>query len=267
MELPKNTIKNPLTIIGIFAAISEISATTVLVFLPYNLQKLFIWFVMLFPIILVGLFFFVLIRKHHVLYAPSDFKSDDTFSGLIENIRSQSKEETKRKKQIEMEEIHLEYTDTEKRMQSNETMKMIINNPKMEYFIAEELAIKKLIDKYGNRFLSQKTFDLKGNKYSVDGLIHTSLELSIFEVKYFPRLRTPLNGIGKTCNYFKEMSNYIDEYKYNIISFNIIIVTPIPKEEYQELYKRLEEFKSRNDIIINFEIYDYNKLKSEFGME
>jgi hypothetical protein len=38
---------------------------------------------MLFPTFLVGVFFWVLYNKHHVLYAPSDFRDDSTFRDIM----------------------------------------------------------------------------------------------------------------------------------------------------------------------------------------
>jgi len=48
----------------------------------YN-QGIFIWFLMGFPSILVGLFFLILNWNHTVLYAPSDYKDDKTFLAIL----------------------------------------------------------------------------------------------------------------------------------------------------------------------------------------
>lgn len=72
-------IKNPLTIIGIFAGIVEISANLVLPFLAPEKQSAYIWFLMLFPAGLVLLFFFTLNFNHVALYAPSDYNNDQGF--------------------------------------------------------------------------------------------------------------------------------------------------------------------------------------------
>ncbi len=72
-------IKNPLTLIAIFAGIAEISLTLALKFVNQELQYIFIWFVIGFPILLIMLFFVILILKPGVLYAPSDFKDEDNF--------------------------------------------------------------------------------------------------------------------------------------------------------------------------------------------
>ena len=76
-------ISNPLTIIAIFAALAEVAETIALVGVDKEVQKIFVWFVMLFPTILVVLFFITLNFNHYVLYAPSDYDSDNTFLEAI----------------------------------------------------------------------------------------------------------------------------------------------------------------------------------------
>lgn len=72
-------IKNPLTVIAIFAGIAEISGTIVLPFISPENQSIYIWFLMFFPFYLVWVFFRTLNRDHTVLYAPSDYKDENNF--------------------------------------------------------------------------------------------------------------------------------------------------------------------------------------------
>lgn len=74
-----NHIKNPLTIIGIFAGIVEISANIVLPMLDPTQQDSYLWFLMFFPAALVVLFFITLNFNPVVLYAPSDYNNDDSY--------------------------------------------------------------------------------------------------------------------------------------------------------------------------------------------
>ncbi|MFJ9535429.1 hypothetical protein [Herbaspirillum sp. NPDC101396] len=76
-------IKNPLTIIAIFAGIAEISGTLVLPHISPENQHLYIWFLMTFPSVLVIIFFATLNFNHRVLYAPSDFNDEGHFVNLI----------------------------------------------------------------------------------------------------------------------------------------------------------------------------------------
>jgi hypothetical protein len=72
-------IKNPLTIIAIFAGIAEVSGTIVLPFVAAQNQQLFIWFLILFPSLLVIAFFTTLNFNNKVLYAPSDYKDEGNY--------------------------------------------------------------------------------------------------------------------------------------------------------------------------------------------
>jgi len=76
-------ISNPLTIVGIFSGITEIAGTTVIAFLSPELQAIFIWFVMVFPILLVVLFFLTWNFNPEVLYSPSDYRDDEAFLKML----------------------------------------------------------------------------------------------------------------------------------------------------------------------------------------
>ncbi|ENI4128143.1 hypothetical protein ABXY91_001534 [Vibrio fluvialis] len=80
----KGTVKNPLTVIAIFAGTAEISGTAILPLLDAGAQSTYIWFLMLFPFTLIALFFITLNWNHKVLYAPSDFKDEDHFVNILQ---------------------------------------------------------------------------------------------------------------------------------------------------------------------------------------
>jgi len=87
MKTDFRKISNPLTIIAIFAGLAEINGTVVLGLVPENLQEIFLWFIILFPSILVVVFFLTLNYNPKVLYAPSDFSNEEKF---LKNMRSGS---------------------------------------------------------------------------------------------------------------------------------------------------------------------------------
>lgn len=84
-------IKNPLTVIAIFSAVAEISGTTVLPFIAESNQSIYIWFLMLFPTLLVIIFFLTLNWNHEVLYAPSDYKNENNFFKSLRNATTEEK--------------------------------------------------------------------------------------------------------------------------------------------------------------------------------
>lgn len=85
VDAPARQVRNPLTLIAIFAGLSETAATAVLPLLTGTVQLVFVWYVMLFPTLLVILFFRTLNRNHRVLYAPSDYRDERLF---VEQIQS-----------------------------------------------------------------------------------------------------------------------------------------------------------------------------------
>src|ERR1700761_3870420 len=72
-------VNNPLTIIAVFAGLAEISGTVVLPMLSLEVQHIYVWFLIVFPLLLVVLFFVTLNFNHKVLYAPSDYRNEDHF--------------------------------------------------------------------------------------------------------------------------------------------------------------------------------------------
>lgn len=78
-------VRNPLSVIAIFAGIAEISGTGILPFISPENQSLYIWFLITFPFALVMFFFATLNWNHKALYAPSDYNSDESF---LEGIRA-----------------------------------------------------------------------------------------------------------------------------------------------------------------------------------
>lgn len=95
-------IQNPLTIIAIFAGLAEIAGTTALALVDKDLQIIFIWFVMGFPLILVALFFITLNFNPTVLYAPSDFEDERNFLRILASKRKLSEDVDLITKQIEI---------------------------------------------------------------------------------------------------------------------------------------------------------------------
>ena len=53
MKYKISTVKNPLTVIAIFAGTAEISGTAILPLLEVQSQQTYLWFLMLFPIVLI----------------------------------------------------------------------------------------------------------------------------------------------------------------------------------------------------------------------
>lgn len=77
-------VSNPLTVVAIFSTLAEGFATISLINLPPEIQTIFVYFVMVFPIFIVSVFFAILNWNHSVLYAPGDFEDQEMY---LESLR------------------------------------------------------------------------------------------------------------------------------------------------------------------------------------
>lgn len=72
-------VGNPLTLIAVFAGLSEAVSAAALPFVEGAGQTPLIWFVILFPSALVLMFFVTLWTTPNRLYGPADFRTDEGF--------------------------------------------------------------------------------------------------------------------------------------------------------------------------------------------
>ena len=85
-EVREAKLQNPLGIIALFASLAEVSGTIVLKFLPERIQSIFIWFVILFPVLIVLLFFYILYKKPLHFYSPEYYRNERNFMASMADV-------------------------------------------------------------------------------------------------------------------------------------------------------------------------------------
>ncbi|MFJ5715567.1 hypothetical protein [Neobacillus sp. NPDC093127] len=77
----KSFINNPLGIIGLFLVLVDGIAAFVIIQskLTYSLNLIIVLFIVLFPVFVLLIFYNLVTKYHKNLYAPSDYKNDETF--------------------------------------------------------------------------------------------------------------------------------------------------------------------------------------------
>ncbi len=86
-------VKNPLTVIAMFAGLAEVSGTAVLPFVEEEAQLFYVKFLSLFPCLIVGLFFYTLWRYPRNLYALSDYSNENNFVSALGFLIAQKTEQ------------------------------------------------------------------------------------------------------------------------------------------------------------------------------
>lgn len=190
-------IKNPLTIIAIFAAIAEISGTMVLPFIEKSNQSIYVWFLMIFPILLILLFFLTLNFNHKVLYAPSDYKNEDNF---LQSLPRASFIEKVQQIQAELEEAEPAESAQGEGSTSAQTPQQVQLPAKQEvsyqtlvrrstqasYMLAEELIFRKLASEFSTEIQREVKLGTLGGRYIFDGIVRDKGVTTVVEVKFVP---------------------------------------------------------------------------------
>lgn len=281
-------IKNPLTIIAIFAGIVEIGSNTVLPFLTDENQSTYIWFLMIFPILLVLCFFYILYNKHEVLYAPSDFSNDDTFKDVLFNRRKSTNIEVEEKIEEEIIEIAKikEKQDIEKENsitendthQTNESKTYTENDDLFLYFrnfITTKRSSLKIVEKHlldriklnFSEYLEKEITieDNNGNNIIADGAIFNkkSNSLNLVEVKMSSRRIVFKHTIHK---YIIRNEKILNNLSHENFTLTFIVLTPDIhiKNSYFTIEKQLKDKYNINIKIIPFIITSISDSSIEY---
>lgn len=76
-------VTNPLNMIALFATSTEVLATIALLNTTLEVQKMFMGFLFVYPVLLVVGFFIVLYTKYYAFYSPADYPNHDDFLQIL----------------------------------------------------------------------------------------------------------------------------------------------------------------------------------------
>ena len=273
-----STIKNPLTVIAIFAGTAEISGTAILPFLESVNQQTYIWFLMLFPILLIVFFFITLNWNHKVLYAPSDFSNEDNFVNILKKPTIQETlseiessigdEESKESETISENESSDSSkvdkslkTSKEDREQQSEIIRNIQRQRMRDAQLAELLVLNKLEKEFNSPIQREMKLEVGGSRVIFDGVIQKGSELTGIEVKYM-RTKNALNSSmwGHLSDRFENLYNSLNDSQKKSFSIIFAVVTDDDIQEIKEFVQ--ERFKNLN-FPVEIRVYDFENLKEK----
>jgi hypothetical protein len=274
------TIKNPLTIIAMFAAIAEISGTAVLPFISATNQAIYVWFLIVFPILLVLLFFGTLNFNHGALYAPSDYQNEDNFlhslskATIVERVEKVEEEEKE-----EEEPAALLDRDEENKLQTQPATPNLnassifsaripnvssrLRNFQSSYFLVEELVFQLLGSEFRTNIQRGIRVHTPNGNYVFDGIVVENGITTVIEVKLLRSLdviRRSREAIQKLLVASRSLI-----YSKRKIRLLLVIVTDseIPREK---IVSELEMLRSTFSESIETRVYEFDDLKRKAGL-
>ncbi|EKF9262650.1 hypothetical protein O1D78_003665 [Vibrio cholerae] len=260
-------IKNPLTVIAIFAAIAEISGTTVLPFIDPKNQEIYIWFLMLFPTLLVCIFFLTLNFNHKVLYAPSDYKDENHFVNLFPKA---SVEQQEAKLREEVEEVQAESEIDKPKDKTSKlnphSNKVVQNNYRRtlmgEVALAEKLAVNSLSRNLGLRLKTDVTFN--GQPFDAIGVSNDTIhavEVKLFRAKMvdFSRLTKVLERAEIAASH---SANSFDSKNFVL---HVIAVMDTPHLEKGMFEHGFKQFSERFKVKVKLHVTSLEELQNQYS--
>jgi hypothetical protein len=248
-------VKNPLTVIAVFAGLAEVSGTTVLPLIDKDVQHIYVWFLMFFPVILVTLFFLTLNFNHKTLYAPSDFRDDEGFFRALTPAEQRQKVEREAAEQA-IEQLAVGEGVAPEAAQQDQRQFV------QTYFQAEDLVLRELQAEFGPSVRRNVALTIANRTIEVDAAITLKRSLIAVEVKVFsvPHVKSEL------FNSLRDMARDVDRAaqqsgEYWGGSVMLVVVTTFALSAHKDFERRLREASRDMDL----RIYELEDLQRKYG--
>ncbi|TFH85079.1 hypothetical protein EQG41_18890 [Billgrantia azerbaijanica] len=225
-----------------------------------------IWFLVIFPFLVLGVFAWLVSQHHTKLYAPKDFVSDETF------LRALTPVEKEEKQREEIEKYGVSETSASVPSELTFSSPSFSRKPLesrsgvfREYALAERLAIKKIREDRKIQILEDQELRRGNQRVQVDGLSVSENLLTAFEIQYF-----------KGDSFKKNLRNRMSEIAYKamrLAAFSknsevklvyVAVVDGLSDEGKGRIEELFSEFTSASIVPIEIEILDFDVLKAQF---
>ena len=255
-------VKNPLTVIAIFAGLAEVSGTVVLPFLQKETQGTYVWFLMGFPCLLVLLFFVTLLAKHYVLYAPSDFRDDKLFADLFvrgsELVRVQKLEEEIAAEAAAEESSELAATGT------SSVKEVLTRDARGEALVAEQLVLAKLSKDLGLEF-ERNVSPLGQPSVMFDAVARTRGRTLAIEVKFTRLGFFPRSYLTRQFDRVQSFTSTLSAIVLDRFQFVFAVAADgNAVNRIASLKESIEKVASDYPFSTRVEIYNFSDLEKEF---
>lgn len=257
-------IRNPLTVIAIFAALAEVSGTIVLPFLDVALQGTYVWFLMLFPVLLVLAFFVTLNFNRRALYAPSDFREEKHFVDLATPASPEAREaklfaELTEAKKIEARTLRA----LPPPMPYSPARPSVTDESRASKIQFSQAVVLQLISQELKRPIAQG-IKLIGRHPSqgilFDGLLEEGDVLTVVEVKYFPSSHFQTSEVREFLDRIDRLHADLSTLKGKSLRLIFAVVTDEDEKGQIRIRNRISATIGRFATPIDLRVYSVSSL-------
>lgn len=266
-------VRNPLTIIAIFAGLAEISGTGILPFIAEANQGSYIWFLMIFPVVLVVLFFVTLNFNPKVLYSPSDYRDEANYMKMFQpsttaerllKLQDEVDEESEVASSLPSE---VDLPPQPKVIKSQaEIAELMARDPRMRYQLAESL----VIDRLAKELHVQPQRDLSLRKWSrrfmFDAVFQRPDGLTVVEVKFFSG-QTSSSRVMETLRRIESSLQMLPQEAQRNMRVIFAAVYDLPQEDARNAIRGLEAITASSTLPLEVRVFSFPDLLKELELE
>ncbi len=242
--------RNPLGIIALFIVLIYSFASLLFGLsgdaLTENQKWVFVIFLVAFPVIVLFIFTYLVIKHHQKLYAPGDFQNEENFWGRISAEEKQTKYEIEAQENVDKTEDKAapkRDDDEQRRKQIGERREKIqrVETLVFDYY---EKKFDYVIDK-------DVFFKIKDRRVSFDGVSVKENTVNFFIIKYVSTSLMPDLILSKNIfDTVKVRDSLIKNNNYPGYQYRLRLNLVIETEDANEIY----EFKKRINSLIETEV-------------
>lgn len=269
-------VRNPLTVIGIFAGLAEVAGTVVLPFVAEANQITYIWFLMIFPILLVFLFFLTLNFNPKVLYAPSDFRDE---SNYMEIFRPSSTTERLAKLEQEVQDSSDESVaeqaisgdhspiriDSAIRTQ-RELLERMRSDPRSRYMLAENLVIDLLSSEFNMPARREVALIARHGRYLFDAVFEDKRGPIIVEIKFLPE-HSYARRLRETFHRMEQAISSLPDSMRRNARLLLAFAHELPSEKATRIQQELNQMVEGLSVPAEVRMYNLKDLIADAGMK
>ena len=272
-------IKNPLTIIAIFAAIAEISGTVVLPFIAPANQATYVWFLIVFPILLIVLFFLTLNFNHKVLYAPSDYQNEDnflrslpkaTFAEKVLKIEAEiAEEETAAQELPKPEKAPETIVGASSPTISEPTISfqnLVRRSTQATYMLAEDLIFRKLSKEFSAEIQREVKLNSLAGRYIFDGIVREKGVTTVIEVKYLRNALASGMQLRETLGRIQQSVKLLPAEQTANFRVLLAVATDEGGVSHGRVAEQIDRYRNEFSFPIEIRFYNLADLEREFNV-
>jgi len=221
-----------------------------------------IWFLVLFPVLVLWTFYRLVTRHHRKLYAPGDYRDERLFVTPLPEDAVAEKVEQEVQAVVASQQLPTNEADT-----TPPPVQATAQDLRISYVEAERLALRAIEEDLG--FPIQQQVSVKGSHYDFwfDGLASVKKTLHIFDVKYFQRPVFKQEFVEAVLYRVASVAfspSVWDSDKYNEVVFHLIVVAGFPRENLEDFAKRMKSRIRSELFAVHYHFYNLDDLRQRF---